>query len=212
MLVKDVMTRNVNTVSSSTSVWEAQRILKEGGLRRLPVVDNGRLVGVVTENRLERVKPRTATPLFWQIMYLRSHTNVGAVMRKKVVTIKPTDTIEQAITKAQSAKVGALVVVDKGKVVGIATTNNFFYNVVNPTLGIGEGGTRIIVAGGGQGQAVAEITSGINRLGVAIKVLWAVRSPATKEQDLTIHLETEDASGVISELEKLGYKAEVVAR
>jgi acetoin utilization protein AcuB len=101
MLVQGVMSTNVITVSPRKSVADAQRIMKEHNFRRLPVVARGQLVGLVTESRLERVKPRSAAPLLWQITYLLSHTTVGDVMRKRVVTVKPTDTVEHAIAKAQ---------------------------------------------------------------------------------------------------------------
>ena len=211
MLVKDVMTRNVITVSKDTSVGEAQRIMKEHNFRRLPVVDKGKLVGLVTEPRLERIRPRTTAPLLWQITYLVSHTTVSDVMRKKVVKVKPTDTVEQAVAKAQSAKVGTLVVLDGGKIVGICTTNDFFYKIVNPTLGLGGSGSRVFVPGGGSGKPAIEIIALVNQLGIEIKVLWAIPSP-TGEKDLTLHLETEDASSLIKELEKLGYQANIVPR
>ena len=84
MLVQGIMTRNVIAVLPDTPVIEALKIMKEHNFRRLPVVDkDGHLVGLVTEPRLERVKPRTATPLLWQITYLISHTTVGDVMRKR---------------------------------------------------------------------------------------------------------------------------------
>jgi len=213
MLVIDVMTRNVITVKRDTPVSEAQRIMKEHNIRRLPVVDDeGRPIGVVTANRLERVKPRTGTPLLWQITYLLSHTTVGDVMRKRVVTVKPTDSVEHAIAKAQSARVGTVIVVEKGKIVGICSTNDFFYGIVNTTLGIGESGTRIIIIGGGSGKPAEEIISFINKLGIEIKVLWAIVSPTIKKNNLVIHLETEDASNVVDGLRKLGYEARVVAR
>jgi len=213
MFVMDVMTRNVITVSGNTPVVEAQAIMREHNFRRLPVVnDKGCLVGLVTEPRLERVKPRAAAPLLWQITYLISHTTVGDVMRKRVVTVKPTDTVEQAVAKAQSAKVGTLIVVDKGEIVGICTTNDFFYRIVNPTLGLGEPGTRILVSGDSIGQSVQEIASCINQLGIEIKVLWAITSPITSKKDIIIHLETEDAASVTKELKKLSCKARVLAR
>jgi len=205
------MTRNVITVSPDTAVVDALKIMKEHNFRRLPVVDkNGRLVGLVTESRLERVKPQTTAPLLWQITYLISHTTVGDVMRKRMVTVKPTDTVEQAVAKAQSAKVGTVIVVDGGKIVGICTTNDFFYGVVNPTLGIGEPGTRILINGGGDGKSAEKIISCINRLGVGIKIIWTSPSSTAKETDLTLQLDTEDATTVVKELGKLGY--EVVVR
>ena len=215
MLVKGVMTRNVVTVSPNTSAVDALRIMKEHGFRRLPVVDKGRLVGLVTERRLERIKPPTATPRLWQITYLfyqLSHTTVGGVMRKRVVTVKPTDTVEQAVAKAQSAKVGTLVVLDKDKIVGICTTNDFFYKIVNPTLGLGESGVRILINGGGDSKSAEKIISCINRLGVGIKLIWTSPSSTAKENDITLQLDTEDATNVIKELEKLGYPASIRAR
>ena len=213
MLVKGIMTKSVITVSPNTSVVDAQKIMREHNFRRLPVVDdNGQLVGLVTESRLERVKPRTAAPLLWQISYLISHTNVRDVMRKRVVTVKPTDTVERAIAKAQSAKVGTVIVVDRGKIVGICTTNDFFYRIVNPTLGIGESGTRILINGGGDGNSAEKIISSINRLGVRIKLIWTSPSSTAKENDITLQLDTEDATRVIKELAELGYEAKVRQR
>ncbi len=213
MLVQGIMTRNVITVSPDTPVMEALKIMKEHKFRRLPVVgEDGRLVGLVTEPRLERVKPRTATPLLWQITYLISRTTVGDVMRKRVVTVKPTDTVEQAVAKAQSAKVGTVIVVEKNRIIGICTTNDFFYKIVNPTLGIGESGTRILIDGGGDSKSAEKIISCINRLGVEIKIIWTSPSSTAKETDITLQLDTEDATTVVKELAELGYEAVVRRR
>jgi acetoin utilization protein AcuB len=213
MLIIDVMTRNVITAKRDTPVAEAQKIMKEHNFRRLPVVDDeGRPIGIVTADRLERVKPPTTTPLLWQITYLLSRTTVGDVMRKRVVTVKPTDSVEQAIAKAQAAKVGTIIVVEKGKIVGICSTNDFFYGIVNPTLGIGESGSRIIVIGGGEGKQAEKIIGYINKLGIEIKVIWAIFSQIIKKNNLVLHLETEDASNIVEELKKMGYEARVVPR
>jgi len=215
MLVQGVMTRNVVTVSPDTSAIDALRIMKEHGFSRLPVVDNGRLVGLVTERRLERIKPPTTTPRLWQITYLfyqLSHTTAGGVMRKKVVTVKPTDTVEHAVAKAQSARVGTLIVLDNDKIVGICTTTDFFYKIVNPTLGLGESGIRILINGGGDSKSAEKIISCINRLGVRIKLIWTSPSSTAKENDITLQLDTKDVTKVIKELEKLGYSASIRAR
>ena len=212
MLVKDVMTKNVITAPSSTSVTDARQIMKEHNFRRLPVVDDGKLVGIVTEARLERVSPKTTTPLLWQITYLISHTTLKDVMRKRVVTIKPEATVEQAVALAQSRRAGVLVVVEKNKVVGVVTTNDFFYKIVNPTLGLGESGTRLIVPSGGDGKSAEEIIACINNLGVGIKVIWTLLSSVADRKDIVIQVDTEDATRVIKELQKLGYSASVRAR
>ncbi|MFC1904703.1 CBS domain-containing protein [Chloroflexota bacterium] len=212
MLVADIMARNVVTVPKNTTVGNAQKIMKERGFHRLPVVDNDRLVGVVTRDRLERAKPHTTAPLVWQMTYLVSHTTVSDVMRKDVVTVKSTDTVEQAIAKAVSGKVGTLIVLDEDKIVGICTPSDFLFKIVAPTLGLGESGIRITVSGSGKGKFLKEVISGINRLGIEIKALWVPVSSVTNRQDAIVHLETEDATSVIQELEKLGYTASIRPR
>ena len=212
MLVKDIMTKNVITLPSSTSVGDAKKVMKEYGFRRLPVVDDSKLVGIVTEDRLERVSHKTTAPLLWQISYLVSHTTLSDVMEKTVVTIKPEATVEQAVALAQRCRVGLLVVVRKGKIEGVVTTNDLFYRIVNPTLGIGESGTRLIVSGGGYGKAAEEIIACINKLGVGIKSIWTLPSSVTDGKDIIIQLDTEDATLVINELQKLGYSSVVRAR
>ena len=131
---------------------------------------------------------------------------------EKVVTVKPTDTVEQAVAKAQSAKVGTVLVVDKNRVVGVCTTNDFFYKIVNPTLGIGGSGTRILIDGGGDGKSAEKIINCINRLGIGIKIIWTSPSSTAKETDITLHLDTEDTTTVVKELAELGYEAIVRRR
>lgn len=212
MLVKDIMTKNVVTVPSHISIGEAKKIMKDNKFRRLPVVDDGKLVGIVTEDRLEHVSPSATAPLLWQVSYLISHTTLRDIMEKSVVTVEPETTIEQAVAIAQSHRVGALAVVKDDKIIGIVTTNDFFYNVVNPVLGLGQSGTRIIVPGGGDGKSVEKIIAVINKLGVGIKVLWITTLPETSKNDIVIHLDTEDAAKVITELQSLGYPARVRPR
>ena len=213
MLVRGVMTSNVITVSPDTPVLEALKTMKEHNFSRLPVVNgNGRLVGLVTRNRLESTRPKTTAPILWQITYVLHHTTVGDVMRKRVSNVKPTDTVEHAVAKAQSAKVGTLVVVDNGKIVGICTTTDFFYRIVNPTLGIGESGTRILIPRSGGGKSTEQIISCINRLGVGIKLIWTSPSFTTEDNDITLQLDTEDVTEVVKELAELGYEVSVRTR
>ena len=189
MLVQDVMTCQVITVTPETIAADALKIMKEHNFSRLPVMDDkGRLVGLVTERRLERIKPPTSTPRLLQITYLfhqLSLTTAGKAMRRRIVTVKPEDTVEYAIAKAQSNKVGTVIVVEKGKIVGICTTNDFFYKIVNPTLGIGEKGARLLVEGAGDGKSAEKIIGAVNSMDVRIKVIWtsysskaAVASPS----------------------------------
>jgi acetoin utilization protein AcuB len=213
MLVIDLMTKDVSTVTRETPVLEALKIMLERGFRRLPVVDeDGHPVGVVSQRRIEALKPHSGFPSLWQMGPWAARHTVGEVMNRKLVTVKPYDTVELATAKAQRLKVGSLLVVEDGKIAGVVTTNDIFYNVVNPTLGIGDTGSRVVIAGGGTGENAARIISAINKLGIGIKVLWAVCSPTNKKNNLVVHLETDDPRCVVGELDRLGYEARIVNR
>jgi acetoin utilization protein AcuB len=214
MYVRDIMTTNVVTIPSSTSMADAKRIMEAHRIRRLPVVDKGKLVGMVTERRLESVSPSKATSLsVWELSYLLDKTPVKEIMERNVVTASPDMSAEESLALAQSNKVGSLVVVDEdGRIVGIATTNDFFYRIVNPILGLGEPGTRIEIVGGGEAKALEEIISTINKLGLGITTLHIEALPEAKQKDVCIHVDTEDASQLISALKAKGYRVSLRKR
>jgi acetoin utilization protein AcuB len=176
-------------------------------------VDKGKLVGIVTERRLESVSPSKATSLtVWELSYLLDKTPVKEIMERDVITVSPDMTVEESVSIAQTNKAGSLVVVDDGRVVGIVTTNDFFYKIVNPILGLGEPGTRIEVAGGGDGKALEDIISTVNRLGLKITTLHIHQLPEATKKDVCVHINSEDVSQLITALEGKGYKVKVRPR
>lgn len=213
MLVRDVMTTNVVTIPSSTSIADAKRIMQAHGFRRLPVVDKGKLVGIVTEHRLEEMSPSKATTLsVWELSYVLDRTLVKEIMETNVVTVPPDMTVEESVAIGQSNKVGALVVVEDGRVVGITTTNDFFYKIANPILGLGEPGSRIEVTGGGETKALEEILSAINKLGLKLTNLHIIALPEVTKKDVVVHVDSEDVAQLITQLEGKGYKASLRQR
>ena len=213
MYIRDIMTTNVVTIPSSTSIAEARRIMDAHGFSRLPVVDKGKLVGMVTARGLEQVAPSKATSLtMWELSYLLSKTTVKEIMVRDVVTVTPDTTVEESVAMAQSHKVGALVVLEGGRVVGISTTRDLFYKMFNPILGLGEPGTRIEVFGGGEGKALEEVVSLINKCGLKIVTLHIIIPPGATEKNVVVHLGTDDVSQIIADLESNGYKVNMRKR
>lgn len=213
MLVRDVMTTNVVTVPSSMSISEARRIMEAHRFRRLPVVDKGKLVGMVTEHGLEKVSPSKFTSLtVWELHYLLDKTPVADVMSKKVVVATPDMTVEEGVLLAQSNRVGALPVVEDDRVVGIVTTNDFFYNIVNPLLGVGKPGTRLEVVGIRDSKALEDICQAVNKSGLTIESLYVIPKPEVKEKDIVVHLLSEDVSQIVNELKSKGYSVNVRKR
>ena len=219
MLVSDVMSTNVVTIPSHTTLTEARRIFDAHHFRRLPVVDRGRLVGVVTKDALDKIgflQPGSLS--MHDISYLLSNAPVKEVMQRDVVTVTPSTTVEEGVALAQAKRVGALVVVEGEKVVGIATTNDFFYRILNPLLGIRMPGSRITIRNCYKGPDVEKVIAAINKLGVKITALFtfafelAQKEGVVVHHDLTVHLAIKDSNRVVKEIQKLGYSVEKRAR
>ena len=209
MLVRDIMTTNVITIPSDALMVEAGKIMDFHRIERLPVVDRGKLVGIVTKSTLDKAGPSQATSLTrGELNYLLAKITVKEIMKKDVVTIPYDATIECAIATAQSNRVGSLPVLEEGRLVGIVTTNDFFYKVLNPLMGIGEEGTRIAVHRTSEAEQMQKVMGCISKAGVRIKAMCTVQSSDAKGNDLLIHLDTKDAREIIVELMALGFMAE----
>jgi acetoin utilization protein AcuB len=116
------MTENPITVDRETSILEAMGIMKENNIRRLPVVDKGRLVGMVTERMILEAFPSPAMSLsIHQVRYLIETVMVKDIMLKNPITIPPGANFKDVLLLCQQKRIGALPVVDKGKLVEIAT-------------------------------------------------------------------------------------------
>ncbi len=209
MFVKDIMTTNVVSVNSSTTIADAKKIMEAHKIRRLPVIDRHKLVGIVTERHLEQFTPSKSTSLsVWEIGYLLGKTTVGEIMAKNVKTVTPDMTVEESLALAQSHGIGALLVLEDNRVVGIATTNDFFYKIANPVLGIGVPGTRVEVIGKESEPVLEDIVTIANKLGINVVTLHILHLTNTPggEKDIVIHLDTDDTSKYIKEIEEKGYR------
>lgn len=129
--VQEWMTPNPITIGPNTSLGQANRLMKEHGMRRLPVVDRGKLVGIVTLGDLREASPSDATSLsIFEIHYLLAKLTVKDIMAKNVVTVKPETSVFDAARLMLENKIGGLPVVDGGQVVGIITESDIFRMVV----------------------------------------------------------------------------------
>jgi acetoin utilization protein AcuB len=121
--VADWMTSNPITIEIDASIIEAIHLMKERGIRRLPVMRKGRLVGVVTDRMLKDYSPGKATTLdVAEVHYLLSKTSVKEAMNPKPHTVTPEDKLIDAAAVIRDQKLyGLCVVNDKGDLVGILT-------------------------------------------------------------------------------------------
>jgi len=124
--VRRWMTPNPITIEDSATIVEAIHMLKEKNIRRLPVMRERRIVGLVTEKMLKDFTPSKATSLdTWEVHYLLARTPVTAAMNPKPHRVHPEDEIADVAQLLHDRKLnGVLVVDDKDVLVGILTTTN----------------------------------------------------------------------------------------
>ncbi|MHC5374191.1 CBS domain-containing protein [Enterococcus sp. LJL120] len=143
MSVQDFMTKDVVTVTSTTPIFDAIDLMKKHDIHRLPVIDNGKLSGLITEGTIAEATPSKATSLsVYEMNYLLNKTTVGDVMVKHVKTTTPDALLEDAIYEMRENNINVLPVCDGTQLVGIITNNDIFDAFLKIT-GYNAGGTRI---------------------------------------------------------------------
>jgi acetoin utilization protein AcuB len=115
MLVRDIMTSPVVSIAPEITLEDAYRTMQQKGIRHLPVVDGGKLVGVITDRDL-RLATSTLAPAPFP-----PGSKVAGSMCRAVATADTMDPVEEAARKMREKKIGCLPVVDDGRVVGIVT-------------------------------------------------------------------------------------------
>ncbi|KJQ60051.1 CBS domain-containing protein [Streptococcus cristatus] len=143
MAVKDFMTRKVVYISPDTTIAHAADIMRDQKLHRLPVIENDKLVGLVTEGTIAEASPSKATSLsIYEMNYLLNKTKVKDVMIHNVVTISQYASLEDATYLMLKNKIGILPVVDNEQVYGIITDRDIFKAFLEVS-GYGEKGVRM---------------------------------------------------------------------
>lgn len=174
MLVRDRMTANPITVTPNTPVFESLKIMRDKNIRRLPVLKDGKLVGIVTELDLLKVSPSQATSLsVYELNYLLAKTTIKEAMSSKLVTVTGDTPIEEAAILMRDHKIGGLPVIDEGKLVGIITETDVFDAFVD-LLGVRRGGERIVVKAEDRAGIISELTTYLAEQGINILSLVVV--------------------------------------
>lgn len=147
MYVKNEMTKNPITIDANDVISKAADIMSEKNLHRLPVMENGKPVGLVTKGLITSKGVGGATSLsVFELNYLLNRTSVKTVMikLKDLVTISSDKLLEDAADLMLAHDIGCLPVVDDGVLVGILTQNDLFKAFLD-ILGYNRKGSRIDV-------------------------------------------------------------------
>lgn len=145
MLVGERMSQPVITVRPETTVHDALHLMQSERIRRVPVLDHGRLVGMVSMKDLLNASPSPATSLsIWELNYLLSKLTVAQVMTKTVLTIDIETPIEEAARLMADQRVGGLPVLNGNQVIGMITETDLF-KIFLELMGARSEGVRVTV-------------------------------------------------------------------
>lgn len=130
--VKDWMTSSVISTRRNTSISSAHQIMRENNIRRLPVVEDNKLVGIITIGDVREASPSDATTLsIWELNYLWAQLTVEKIMTRNVLTVKVDTPIVDAAELMLEHKVSGLPVLDdSGALVGVITESDIFRMLV----------------------------------------------------------------------------------
>jgi CBS domain-containing protein len=123
--IRSWMTSELITITPQTSLPEAQQIMLEHRIRRLPVTDRGRLVGILTLGDIREAKASDATTLsVYELNYLLDRLLVKDIMTPNPITIGPDEPVGEGARLMYENKIGGLPVVENGSLVGMITESD----------------------------------------------------------------------------------------
>lgn len=198
MAVKDYMTKDVITITPDTRVAKAADIMREENVRRLPVLENGKLVGLVTAGTMAGATPSKATSLsIYEMNYLLNKTKIKDIMLLKVITVSPEASLEDAIYLMLQNRIGVLPVIDGDQLCGIITDRDVFKAFLHVS-GYGLAGVRVVIETGNAVGVLAKIAETISKENLNIR-RTVVDTRETGQTIIEIQIDGEIEPGLLKE-------------
>ncbi len=199
--VRDAMAREVITLGPDASAAQALGVCRVNNIRHLPIVERGRLVGLVSDRDLRDVSPPRGTgdeenTLGW--------VRVRDIMTRELITIHPLDTIEHAARELADRRIGCLPVVADGELVGIITSSDMMHTLIE-LVGAHGLGSWIEVEVPNEPGMLAEVTNVIRERHVNIASVFLAPASRATYRTIVLRLETTDPSGIAERLTAAGY-------
>ncbi len=206
MFVGKKMSKNLITIGPDDSLEKAMDLMKKHRIRRLPVMDGDRLVGIVTDRDVREAWASDATTLsVYELKYLLDRVKIKEIMTKQVITITPRHTIEEAAKLMYEWKISGLPVLEKGKLVGIITESDIF-KIFLEVMGWGEKGTRIEILVEDKPGVLAKVSGIIKEFNINIVSIVTAKAEEPEKRILIMRIKTDNPEPVINEIQSRGYQ------
>lgn len=211
MYVKSRMTANPYTIAYNAPITEVIELMREKNLKRVPVVDGEKVVGMLTHSDIQKVSPTKATTLsIYELNYLLSKTLVKDAMTKNAITISPDALLEEAAVLMRENRISSLAVVKDNRIVGIVTESDIFDSFID-LLGFKEVGSRITIQAEDAPGALADIAEIFRSFDSNITRIAVYRGSGGKS-DVVIRTNTINTEQIEKQLNERGYKVEHILK
>lgn len=197
MLIKERMSKPVISVPPDMPILDALKLMQREKIRRVPVLKDGKMVGIVSDKDLLNAGPSDATSLsVWEMNYLMSKIQVRDVMTREVRSVAEDTPIEEAARIMADNKIGGLPVMRDGKVVGLITETDLF-KILLELMGAREGGTRVTAVVPDKLGELAAITEAIAEAGGSFIAFGQFAGDASDTRTVTFKVTGIDDEAVI---------------
>ena len=201
MLVLDCMTKEVVTVEPETTGYQALRLCRQRRIRHLPVMEDNRLVGIISDRDLRDAAPPLGASERAEVLQ-RMH--VGEAMRREVVTAHPLDPIEHAARDMSERSIGSLPVVSEGELVGILTASDVMRALMR-LVGADEPGSRVELEIRDRPGSLAGIFAILSELNVNVVSVLSSPGEESGKNSTVLRLGVINALPAIKALKAAGY-------
>ena len=205
LLVEDFMTREVLTLMPETTAGDALALCREKRVRHLPVVEDGQLIGVVSDRDLRSATPALGDPARATAL---KEVRVSGVMAREVLTAHPEDPIEEAANTMRERRIGCLPVVENGELAGIITSSDVMEALVY-LVSAHEPGSRFEVYVPDRSYGLAEVVEVFGACGaniLSIVLAAPARQTSAEERVAVFRVGTINPQGIVERLEGAGYR------
>lgn len=212
MIVRNWMQANPIVIHSDTLLSEAKRILTENNLHGLPVVDNGRLRGLITRaNCLRAAHFALRTQNVDELNFFSNRLKVKDLMVRNPATIQANDTMEHCLQLGQELGVAQFPVMDQDQVVGMISANEIF-SLAAHFLGAWEKRSGVTLAPMElKPGAIGRITDIAEAAGAEVQAIYPIGKPEDvnpqehHRKKVIIRFHSENTQIVVKALEDAGY-------
>jgi acetoin utilization protein AcuB len=204
MLVRDIMQTHPVSATPETRLPHLLRLLQRRGFRHLPVLDGGKLVGIISDRDLKQSMISAASMTEGRERdRLLDELTAGQIMARAVVTIGPMFGVDEAARLMATRKISALPVTEGDQIVGIVTETDVLQLFVR-AMGVLEPSSRVDVILRDQTAGLGDVVRAVEEAGSRISSVMTLAMP-TGEREVVLRLATINPGPAVKALEARGY-------